>query len=153
MNNVVKLFVKLISFECCFYILRCLMKIVFFKYRHSQVVTMSNFYLNFAKTRACAMVSSPNAGKSTIPERLLLWGATQPAVVALERHIGLDEHRKRTWYFDHHIVEDELIIAPLKEIDERCGKNCLLSLFTLKWYLYIFTMFGKIVFFNTVIHR
>ena len=59
--------------------------------------------------RTFAIISHPDAGKTTMTEKLLLWGkAIQVAGMVKAVNLIVQLHLtgwkwKRTWYFDHHV--------------------------------------------------
>ncbi|VDZ52967.1 Peptide chain release factor 3 [Serratia odorifera] len=69
----------------------------------------SEFAREVSKRRTFAIISHPDAGKTTITEKVLLFGPGYPdrrygqgARLQPARQIRLDGNGKAAWYFDHH---------------------------------------------------
>ncbi len=74
------------------------------------IMTLSPYLQEVAKRRTFAIISHPDAGKTTITEKVLLFGqAIQTAGTVKGRgssqhaKSGLDGDGKAAWYLDHHL--------------------------------------------------
>ena len=57
------------------------------------------------RRRTFAIIAHPDAGKTSLTEKLLLFGGQIQVADKENRYIGLDGYREATWYLCNHLCD------------------------------------------------